>query len=761
MLAQQSLLLGLITMRFKIKIPHSIKQHGMRVSLGLVIVLVFMMHNLGIMHFEFIDRIENFAYDARLNLTMPRGVDHRIVVVDIDEKSLAEQGRWPWSRNKLAQMMDSLFDYYKVSVLGFDVVFAEKDDSSGYKTLEKIGQEQLRGDTNFNQALEKIKPSLDYDQMFADSIKGRKIVMGYYFQLGSGKPGGSGMLPKPVFPTGTFDPDHIFVTGHSYGANLPVLQQNAFSAGHFNPAVDADGISRRIAMVEKFEGDGALYESLSLGVARAYLGVDKVDADFVSNGGDYTSLEGLRVGNKYIPVDDYGRALIPFRGTQKSFPYVSATDVLNKKVDPKILKGAIILVGTTAPGLLDLRASPVESVYPGVEMHANMVAGILDQNIKKSPSYMDNLELLLLFVLGVALAIYLAILSPLWGTLLATLAMAGTMGMNLWLWNSQGLAMSIVTLWLMMTSLYLFNMSYGFFVESRAKRQMTGLFGQYVPPELVDEMAKDPTAISMEGDSREMTVLFSDVRGFTTISEGLDPKELTQLMNEYLSPMTYVIQKHRGTIDKYMGDAIMAFWGAPLQDPDNAKHALQAAIGMIEELKVVQEAFAAKGWPPIKIGVGLNTGMMTVGNMGSTFRMAYTVMGDAVNLGSRLESITKQYGVNIIVSEFTKAKVPDFVYRELDKIQVKGKHEPVAIFEPIGPVGSVDQATLDELERYNQAVALYAAQKWDEAEAAFTALHQADPGRYLYDHVYLERIAHFRVESPGENWDGVFVWQTK
>ncbi|HEY8084271.1 MAG TPA: adenylate/guanylate cyclase domain-containing protein [Methylophilaceae bacterium] len=733
----------------------------MRVSLGLVIVLVFLLHNQGPLHMNFIDRMESFAYDARLNLTMPGGIDRRIVVVDIDEKSLAEQGRWPWSRNKLAQLMDNLFGYYKVSVLGFDVVFAEKDDSSGYKTLEKIGQEQLRGDANFNQALEKIKPTLDYDQMFADSIQGRKIVMGYYFQLGNGKAGGSGMLPKPVFPAGTFDPDHIFVVGHSYGANLPVLQQNAFSAGHFNPDVDADGISRRIAMVEKFEGDGSLYESLSLGVARAYLGADKVEADFVPNGTDYASLEGLKVGDRYIPVDDHARALIPFRGKQRSFPYVSATDVLNKKVDPKILDGAIILVGTTAPGLLDLRASPVESVYPGVEMHANMVAGILDQNIKQSPAYLDTAEFLLLFVLGVALAIYLAILSPLWGTLWATLAMGGTMGLNLWLWNSQGLAMSIVTLWLMMTSLYLFNMSYGFFVESRAKRQMTGLFGQYVPPELVDEMAKDPTAISMEGDSREMTVLFSDVRGFTTISEGLDPKELTQLMNEYLSPMTYVIQKHRGTIDKYMGDAIMAFWGAPLLDPDNAKHALEAAIGMIEELKVVQTAFEAKGWPPIKIGVGLNTGVMTVGNMGSTFRMAYTVMGDAVNLGSRLESITKQYGVYIIVSEFTKAKVPDFVYRELDKIRVKGKDEPVAIFEPIGPVGSVDQATLDELERYRHAVDLYAAQKWDEAEAAFKALHEGDPSRYLYDHVYLERIAHFRVESPGEGWDGVYTFQTK
>lgn len=742
----------------KLKIPDAIKRHGIRVTLSLFTVLFFLLHILGFVHVEAIDRLENFTYDVRLNLTMPGGVDTRIVILDIDERSLFEQGRWPWSRNKLADMMNILFDDYKISVLGFDVVFAEKDESSGVKTLEKIGKEHFADDPNFNSTLEKIKPSLDYDQLFANSIKGRKVVMGYYFNLGEGEQERVGQLPKPVFPAGMFDAENFaFVKGYAYGANLPVLQQAAFSAGHFNPAVDWDGVSRSIAMVEEFEG--SLYESLSLGVARAYLGVDKVGAGFAAGAteGDY---EHLKLGNFSIPVDEYVRALIPFRGRQGSFPYVSATDVLNKKVDPKTLDGAIVLVGTTAPGLLDLRASPVGSVYAGVEMHANMVAGILDQNIKEKPAYTLAAEFLVMLVAGLVLAFGLAVLSPLWATILATVSLGCVAALNLWLWKDVNMVLPIAATWMMMTMLYLLNMSYGFFVESRGKRQLTGLFGQYVPPELVDEMAKDPTQISMEGDSREMTVLFSDVRGFTTISEGLDPKELTQLMNEYLSPMTFVIQKHRGTIDKYMGDAIMAFWGAPLPDPDNARHALLAALGMIDELKVVQKAFEAKGWPPIKIGVGLNTGTMTVGNMGSSFRMAYTVMGDAVNLGSRLESITKQYGVYIIVSEFTKAKVPDFVYRELDKIQVKGKNEPVSIFEPIGPEGAVDSATLDELGRYHHAVELFRAQKWDEAEVIFKEL-QAKNDLYLYREVYLHRIAEYRVEPPGENWDGVYIWKTK
>ncbi len=273
-------------------------------------------------------------------------------------------------------------------------------------------------------------------------------------------------------------------------------------------------------------------------------------------------------------------------------------------------------------------------------------------------------------------------------------------------------------------------------------------------------MAKDPGAISMEGESREMTVLFSDVRGFTTISEGLDPKQLTQLMNEFLTPMTHVIHHSRGTIDKYMGDAIMAFWGAPLHDPDHARHALQAAMDMVQRLGDLQAQFKAKGWPEINIGIGLNTGVMTVGNMGSEFRMAYTVMGDAVNLGSRLEGLTKNYGVHIIVSETTREKAPDFVYRELDMVRVKGKDKPVTIYEPVCEAGKEDNSIKDELELYREALKLYRAQNWDMAELQFLNLQKQYPGRYLYQ-MYVERINYFRQHLPGSGWDGVFTYETK
>jgi adenylate cyclase len=303
-------------------------------------------------------------------------------------------------------------------------------------------------------------------------------------------------------------------------------------------------------------------------------------------------------------------------------------------------------------------------------------------------------------------------------------------------------------------------MAYGFFVEARGRRQITGLFGQYVPPEVVDEMAKDPEKASMQGESREMTVLFTDVRGFTTISEGLDPKALSALMNEFLTPLTEVIYKYRGTIDKYMGDCIMAFWGAPLNDPSHARNGVLAGLEMQRTLRTLQPVFQAKNWPEIRIGVGLNSGRMSVGNMGSKIRLAYTVMGDAVNLASRLEGITKEYGADIIVGEDTKNAVPDVVFREIDRVRVKGKDTPVTIYEPFGVHGEVPKAALDEADLFHEALELYRKQEWDMAEQRLLRLKAMAPDARLYD-TFLERIALLRSNPPGPGWDGAFTFQTK
>ena len=737
-------------------------RHGVRTALSLAVLLILLLNAAGALQLGFISRLENFTYDARLNLMMPGTLDKRIVIVDIDEKSLQEQGRWPWGRNKLAALVDKLFADYKVKVMGFDVVFAEKDESSGLKNLQDIENTYLKSDSTFHGIVEQLKPKLDYDQVFANSLKGRNVVMGYYFRIGGKATENIGALPSASFVDGSFKGKNInFIEPIGYGANLSVLQQNAATAGHFNPDPDVDGITRKVSMLMSYQGN--LYEALSVAVARIALGADKLQAGFAEGlgvGKRYSGLEWLKLNDKRIPVDGQVAALIPYRGQQGSFPYVSATDVLNGKVPHEELENRIVLLGTTAPGLLDLRATPVQNVYAGVEIHANMIAGIIDQNIKERPAYTLGAEVVMLLLVGLILAFFLPVLSPLWATALTGAMFTLTIIFNLIVWQVGNLVLPLASLLLLISAIYVLNMSYGFFVESRGKRQLAGLFGQYVPPELVDEMAKNPEAISLEGESRDMTVLFSDVRGFTTISEGLDPKQLTRLMNEFLTPMTHVIHHNRGTIDKYMGDAIMAFWGAPLRDPDHAKHALQAGMAMIKSLAVLQEQFKAKGWPEIKIGVGINSGEMTVGNMGSEFRMAYTIMGDSVNLGSRLESLTKNYGVYIIVSEFTKDKVPDYLYRELDIVRVKGKDKPVAIFEPVCELGKEDKEIKDEIKLYRETLKLFRSQNWDIAEMQFLNLQNMNPQRYLYK-MYTERIAYYRQNPPGDDWDGVFTFQTK
>jgi adenylate cyclase len=519
-------------------------------------------------------------------------------------------------------------------------------------------------------------------------------------------------------------------------------------------------VTRRVPMIAEYEG--AYYESLSMAMIRLGLGSPNVTPGYPEGKywKEYPGLEWIQVGDVRIPVDDLVTTLVPYRGRQGSFKYVSATDVLHGKTPVDELRNKIILVGTTAPGLFDLRASPVANVYPGVEIHANLIAGMLDGTIKQRPPYVLGAEVVLLAVSGIAMALLLPIVSPLRATVLTAVVLVIAFATNVMVWTEGNLILPLASGLLMIAMLFALNMSYGFFVESRAKRQISGLFGQYVPPELVDEMSKDPESFSMEGESRELSVLFTDVRGFTTISEGLEPKELSKLMNEFLTPLSRVIYKHRGTIDKYMGDCIMAFWGAPLQDSHHARHAVLAGLEMHRILESLQPHFRDKGWPPIHIGVGVNSGRMNVGNMGSEIRLAYTVMGDAVNLASRLEGITKQYGVNMIVGESTRSEVPDVVFRELDRVKVKGKDEPVAIYEPVGLAGEVDKPVQDELKLWGQALKLYRARDWDMAELQLLNLQKLNVNSGLYK-LFLERIAYFRANPPEAGWDGSWRFDSK
>lgn len=744
------------------------KKHLARIAIGMAIVAVFLAHAIHVLRVPLLDNLEAIVYDTRLRLTMPNTVDPRVVILDIDEKSLQEkekggEGRWPWPRDRLALLLDKLFDKYGIAVVGFDVVFAERDESSGIRVLERLGQRELKAVPQFQSVLDQVRPQLEYDDIFARRMKGRAVVLGHVFLSDDPATASKkGMLPPPVLPAGAFGERKVGVTSWAgYTANLERLQGAATSAGHINPLPDQDGITRRVPML--VEHSGAYYEPLSLAMVRAIHERPPV-VPVVSQDGStasYSGLEWVKSGPFEIPVDFQAAALVPYRGGKGSYRYHSLIDVLNERIPVEELRGKIALVGTTAPGLLDLRATPVDPVYPGVEIHANLISGILDGNIKQRPPYVVGAEFLLLLLSGAALALLLPLLTPFKSMLVTGLVLVAVVGANLVVFHTGHLVLPLASGLLLVLILFTFNMAYGFLVEARGTRLITGLFGQYVPPELVEQMALNPEQFNMAPRAEDLTVLFSDVRGFTTISESLSPDDLSVYINDYLTTMSLVIREgHRGTLDKYIGDAVMAFWGAPMADLNHAQNAVLAALDMMKQSAVLNKKFNEKGWPPFAIGIGVNSGVMRVGDMGSQIRKAYTVMGDAVNLGSRLEGITKQYGADIIIGEATKKRITGIVLREIDLVQVKGKDEPVAIYEPFGLEGEVEETRLDEIKLWNQALRFYRAQDWDKAELQLINLKKVSPRPYLYD-VFLERIAGYRASPPDSAWNGVHKFETK
>lgn len=734
-------------------------RQSLRIAFGFSVVLVLALYSARQIELQFLDQIEALLYDVRVRWTMPNTGDDRVVIIDLDERSLAAEGRWPWGRNKMAELSARLRDDYGAAVVGFDVVFAEPDRSSGLESLRVLQQTRLKGISEFGRALEDLVPLLDHDARFARELARGKTVLGYYFTGAddTGTRHRSGALPAPVFARDALERrDNAFVHAAGYGANLAVFQAAAWATGHFNPAYDLDGVSRRVPLLIRYNGDG--YEAFSLAVARAYLNVSRIVAEPPATAKEYAAIESLRIGAYRIPVDENVTALIPYRGKKGSFRYVSATDALRGKLPKGALRGKIVLVGTTAPGLLDLRSTPVSNVFPGVEINANVISGILNRDIKQRPAYLMGMEVVTVLVLGIMLSIVLPLVGPIRAAAVAGAVATAIVAGNLAAWQYLDLVLPVTSTLLLVALIFGINSSYGFFVETRAKRTMTRRFGQYVPPELVDELSRHPESWTMEGESRVMTILFSDVRDFTRFSEGLDPKQLSQMMNEYLTAMTQIIHRHRGTIDKYIGDAIMAFWGAPLPDSEHARHALAAAMEMQAVLPELNRKFSARQWPALRVGIGINTGMVSVGNMGSDFRRAYTVMGDAVNLASRLEALGKEYGVPIIVGEATQVEVPELLYRELDRVCVKGKVEPVTIFEPV--IARAAQRYLDLEKLHISMLEAYRSRDWPAMELALDGLLTAEPDSVLY-RVYRSRLDYFRDNPPAEDWDGVFTYLTK
>ena len=713
---------------------------GIRVVISLILTALFILSAADQLTLPLLSRMENLLYDARLRATMIGGVDERVVIVDIDERSLTAEGHWPWGRDKLARLVDTLFDRYYISLLGFDMVFAEYDDRSGLKALDGLAKGALANNQAYLSELEKLRPQLQYDHLFADSLRDRDVVLGYSHSNDAH----IGQAPPSVLLIDESNQQIPFAVVNGYNANLPELQAAAYSTGYFgNPLVDEDGVFRRVPLVYRYKD--ALYESLSLAVVRALFGKPPLELEIVDSGVGKIGLEWLRIGEQRIPVDNEGAALVPYRGDSGSFLYISATDVLSGKAPLEALDGVIALVGTSAPGLLDLRATPVGSAYNGVEIHANLISGMLDKRIMHHPDYTQAIELLALLIVGLVLGFLLPLLSPLMSSLLSVMTLVCVVAVNLHFWN-KGLHIHLASQLFLTLMLILFHNAYGYFIEAHGKQRLGRVFGQYVPPEIVSEMSEESSDFGVSGESREMTVLFSDVVSFTSMSEKLEPDELTRLMNAYFTHMTDVIQQHRGTIDKYIGDAIMAFWGAPLSDELHPQHAVVAALEMVARMDQVRDEFVARGWPPLRNGVGINTGLMNVGNMGSEFRMAYTVLGDAVNLGARLEGQTRIYGVDIVVSEFTQAATTGIIYRELDRVQVKGKEQKVTIYEPVGLEEEVPALELEYMSQYHEALAAYQAGEWRQAKKLFSVLCELEPDRKVHQ-LYAERLARWLVSD--------------
>jgi adenylate cyclase len=747
----------------------TIAKHWQRIAVTLIPLVLVLLHATGIVPVGSVQRLDDVIYDARLRATMPKTLDDRIVIVDIDEKSLAEVGRFPWGRNKLGRLVDLLFSQQHIALLGFDIVFAEPDDSSGLSRLSELARTEFKDQAGFSERLKQLQPELDYDALFAKVLETHPVVLGYYFSSESdGR--AVGTLPAPVMSKGDLKGRDVEASSWTgYGANIDILAKAAPVAGHFNTTPDIDGVVRSLPLLAEYKGQ--FYESLALAVFRRLAGSPKVVPGFSDEQWLSRSYQGLdrillKEGKSAlsIPVDKHISTLVPYRGLGGvkggSFRYVSAADVLAGRIPADNLKDKIVLVGTTAPGLLDLRVTPVGQVYPGVEAHASLISGWLDDKFTLKPDYAVGYDVFVLIVAGLLLAIGLPLLSAPRAVLLSVGVLATVTAINTWLYMGFGLVMPLAAALVMTLTAFALNMSYGYFVESRSKRELAHLFGTYVPPELVDEMVKDPDSYSMKATSRELTVMFCDMRGFTKMSEHMEPTQLQELLTGVFSKLTTIIRTNRGTIDKYMGDCVMAFWGAPVEAPDHAHLAVKSAMEMAGAVRGINADHRARGLPEIGIGIGLNTGTMCVGDMGSNIRRAYTVIGDSVNLGSRLEGLSTAYGVDIVVSETTRKQANDFAWQELDRVRVKGKEQAVAIFWPMAPTAQVNDSTSTELKTWVSFVKAYRAQNWDQADVLMLNLMRMNAKKFLYQ-MYSERVASMRLLPFDPEWDGATNFETK
>ena len=730
--------------------------------------------------FVFLDNVEARSLDARFQLRGAIPPDPNIVIAAIDQKTVDQLG-WPFSRSHYARMLQTLHRD-GARVVAFDVDFPFPDRSGNLDALSKLedAYSQNRGATPhdpFLQKLNVLRAESDGDSQFAKSIEeAGNVVLGHLFFF---NPSEIRDMPKErvqayseilafqaypqvlkrksqqAFPFLLDAPGALGVE-----PNLRSFAEAAKSYGAFNFEADNDGTFRRAPLIFRYRdpssesSDENFYPSLDVEAVRLFLasGPEQTKVWF-----NPTGIEAIELGNRQIRPDLSGRVLINYSGPAGTYPYYSLVDIASGALPPGAYKGKIVIVGATAIGIGDARPTPfAKQGYPGVEIHANVIDNLLHEHLLKRGFSEEMTDLWVLLLCGLLMGVVFVITPPLTATVFFFGSAFALGGFVYYGFSVDGRWLSFVLPGTTLAMNYLGVISCRVLIEDREKRKVRRAFGQYVSPGHIARMLKDPGRLQLGGEQAELTVMFSDIRGFTGIAEKLSPKELVSLLSEYLTAMTDIVFQHRGTLDKYIGDAVMAFWGRPFLDlPEHAASACRSALLMQESLNQLNRKWEREKRPTLRVGIGINTGLMMVGNMGSLRRFNYTVMGDHVNLASRIEGLTKEYGVQIIISESTLRQIgSEFVVRELDLIRVKGKTQPVAIYELLGPAS--DRAKYDELILgFHAGYAKYKAEEWAIAHEIFSSLTSQFPSDGP-SKLFMERCAQFMREPPTDEWDGVF-----
>ena len=700
-------------------------------------------------------RVRTFDF---FQVLRPRPQELRpVVIVDIDEESLKAIGQWPWPRTTVADLITQITRLSAVAI-GFDIIFPEPDRMS-----PAIAERSFRGIDAETRAKLDTLPS--NDEALADAIRHSRVVVG---QAGAA-------APEPVTPADAAlqtgfavrgpDPSPYLVTFRGLLRNVPPIEQAAAGRGLFSIDPESDGIIRRVPIIMKAQG--SLVPSLSLEMLRVVTGSSAILVRV-----DQAGVQAVAVPGLEIPTDRNGQFWVHFNRHDPT-RYVSAKDVLQGNVPPDRLAGKLVLIGTSAIGLLDLKTTPTDAAIPSVEVHAQILESVLSKSNLVNPNYAIGAELALAVLFGLAIIIAAPMLPASIVIVLGGCLIAGLIGLSLYLFVEHNLLIDftypLISSWL----IYLVLTFVNYLREQKQRRQIRSAFGYYLSPHMVEQLARSPEKLVLGGEERRMTILFSDVRGFTTISEYYkdDPQGLTRLMNRFLTPLTNAIIDRKGTIDKYIGDAIMAFWNAPVDDAEQEANACEAALEMLSRAETLNDELKHEAevnggvYMPLRIGIGLNTGPCVVGNMGSDFRFNYSVLGDTVNLASRLEARTKDYRIPVVIGSRTaEGAKQKFAVMEIDLIMVKGKKQPEAVFTVLGPSQVEADPRCGELREINaQMLGRFRSQQWDNALELVARCRKFANGfdlSGLYD-MYEERIALYRTHPPGADWDGVYEAETK